>query len=167
MWSTCNLWRAQPMKWDTACMFLYKSHCTNSSKNAIVKFFNYPFEDTLVKTHICLAGFEPITFQPRSWPTKPHLNPKPYFYSNFQVSQFVSKPTSSDTHIRPLTAIVLIEGVHAGEVDGQGLKGRGQADATLRALHVKARCRCRRRVHRLGQARLGILHAEHGTRRLG
>ena len=64
-----------------------------------------------------------------------------------------------------LTSIVLVEGVHAGEVDGQRLEGRGQADAALGALHVQARRRAR--VGRLGQARLGILHAEYGSRRLG
>ena len=65
----------------------------------------------------------------------------------------------------PLTSIILIEGVHAGEVDGEGLEGRRQADAALRSLHVQARRRAR--VGRLGQARLGILHAEYGSRRLG
>ena len=65
----------------------------------------------------------------------------------------------------PLTPIVLVEGVHAGEVDGEGLEGRRQADAALRSLHVEARRRAR--VGRLGQARLGILHAEYGSRRLG
>lgn len=65
----------------------------------------------------------------------------------------------------PLTPIVLVERVHAGEVDGEGLEGRRQADAALRSLHVKARRRAR--VGRLGQARLGILHAEYGARRLG
>lgn len=65
----------------------------------------------------------------------------------------------------PLTSIVLIEGVHAGEVDGEGLEGRRQADAALRSFHVEARRRPR--VGRLGQARLGILHAEYGSRRLG
>ena len=65
----------------------------------------------------------------------------------------------------PLTPIVLVERVHAGEVDGEGLEGRRQADAALRSLHVEARRRAR--VGRLGQARLGILHAEYGARRLG
>lgn len=65
----------------------------------------------------------------------------------------------------PLTPIVLIKGVHAGEVDGEGLEGSGQADAALRSFHVEARRRAR--VGRLGQARLGILHAEYGSRRLG
>lgn len=64
-----------------------------------------------------------------------------------------------------LTPIVLIEGVHAGEVDGEGLEGCRQADAALRSFHVQARRRAR--VGRLGQARLGILHAEYGSRRLG
>lgn len=65
----------------------------------------------------------------------------------------------------PLTSVVLVEGVHAGEVDGEGLEGRRQADAALRPLHVEPRRRAR--VGRLGQARLGILHAEYGSRRLG
>lgn len=65
----------------------------------------------------------------------------------------------------PLTPIVLIKRVHAGEVDGEGLEGRRQADAALRSFHVEARRRAR--VGRLGQARLGILHAEYGSRRLG
>lgn len=65
----------------------------------------------------------------------------------------------------PLTSIILIKGVHAGEVDSEGLKGRWQADAALRPLHVEARRRAR--VGRLGQARLGIFHAEYGSRRLG
>lgn len=65
----------------------------------------------------------------------------------------------------PLTSIVFIKGVHAGEVDGEGLEGRRQADAALRSFHVEARRRAR--VGRLGQARLGILHAEYGSRRLG
>lgn len=65
----------------------------------------------------------------------------------------------------PLTPIILIKGVHAGEVDGEGLEGSGQADAALRSFHVEARRRAR--VGRLGQARLGILHAEYGSRRLG
>ncbi|KAL6458536.1 hypothetical protein MHYP_G00337660 [Metynnis hypsauchen] len=69
-------------------------------------------------------------------------------------------------HAHSLTCIVLVEGVHAGEVDGERLEGGGQADAALRALHVEARGRGRR-LRRLGQARLAILHAEHGTRRLG
>lgn len=64
-----------------------------------------------------------------------------------------------------LTSIIFIEGVHAGEVDGEGLEGRRQADATLRALHVKARRGAR--VRRLGQAWLGIFHAQYGSRRLG
>lgn len=65
----------------------------------------------------------------------------------------------------PLTSIILIKGVHAGEVDSEGLKGRWQANAALRPLHVEARRRAR--VGRLGQARLGIFHAEYGSRRLG
>lgn len=65
----------------------------------------------------------------------------------------------------PLTPVVLIKRVHAGEVDGEGLEGRRQADAALRSFHVEARRRAR--VGRLGQARLGILHAEYGSRRLG
>lgn len=64
-----------------------------------------------------------------------------------------------------LTAIVLVKWVHAGEVDGEGLEGRRQADAALRSLHVEARRRAR--VGRLGQARLGIFHAEYCSRRLG
>ncbi len=65
----------------------------------------------------------------------------------------------------PLTTIILIKRVHAGKVDGEGLEGRRQADAALRSLHVET---CRRAwVGRLGQARLGILHAEYGSRRLG
>lgn len=64
-----------------------------------------------------------------------------------------------------LTAIVLVEGVHAGEVNGQSLEGCGEADAALGPLHVEARRGAR--VGRLGQARLGILHAEYGTRRFG
>lgn len=63
-----------------------------------------------------------------------------------------------------LTRIVLIKRVHAGEIDGQGLEGGRQADAALRALHVEPWSG--RRLRRLGQPRLGILHAEHGTRRL-
>lgn len=65
---------------------------------------------------------------------------------------------------RLLTDIVLIKRVHTGEVDGQGLEGGRQADATLRALHVEPRCW--RWLSRLSHPRLGILHAEHGTRRL-
>lgn len=76
----------------------------------------------------------------------------------------MARPSYCDLRF-PLTPIVLVEGVHAGEVDGEGLKGRRQADAALRPLHVEARRRGR--VGRLGQARLGILHAEYGSRRLG
>lgn len=65
---------------------------------------------------------------------------------------------------RLLTDIVLIKRVHTGEVDGQGLEGGRQADPTLRALHVEPRCG--RWLSRLGHPRLGILHTEHGTRRL-
>lgn len=68
--------------------------------------------------------------------------------------------------IGQLTTIVLVEGVHTGEVDGQGLEGSRQADAALRTLHVEARCRAWW-LCRLGQARLGIFHAKYGSRRLG
>lgn len=64
----------------------------------------------------------------------------------------------------PLTPIVFIEGVHAWEVDGEGLKGCWQADAALWSLHVEACCRAW--IGRLGQARLCILHTEYGSRRL-
>ena len=65
-----------------------------------------------------------------------------------------------------LTSVVLVKGVHAGEVDGERLEGGGEADAALGALHVEPGARGRARVGRLGQPRRGILHSEYGARRL-
>lgn len=70
-----------------------------------------------------------------------------------------------------LTRLFLIEAVHAGEVNGQGFEGGGQAEATLRTLHEQPRTGGAaggfgRRL-RFGQLRRPILHSEYSPRRLG
>jgi hypothetical protein len=68
-----------------------------------------------------------------------------------------------------LTCVLIIEGVHAREVDGERLEGGGQAEAALRALHARARARSLGRGGggRLGQLGRPILDAEYGARRGG
>lgn len=72
---------------------------------------------------------------------------------------------------RALTGVLLVEAVHAGEVDGQRFEGGRQAEAALRALHEEPRARSAAggfgRGGRLGQLRRPILHSEHSPRRLG
>lgn len=72
---------------------------------------------------------------------------------------------------RALTRVLVVEGVHAREVDGERLEGGGQAEAALRALHARARAGSLRRGGggggRLGQLGRPILDAEYGARRGG
>lgn len=71
---------------------------------------------------------------------------------------------------RALTCVLVVEGVHAREVDGERLEGGGQAEAALRALHARAGAGRLGRGGgggRLGQLGRPILDAEYGARRGG
>lgn len=69
-----------------------------------------------------------------------------------------------------LTRVLVVEGVHAREVDGERLEGSGQAEAALRALHARTGAGRLGRGGgggRLGQLGRPILDAEYGARRGG